>query len=338
MTIELRYLRHFAAAVEKGGIGKAARSLNISQPGLTRSIRQLEEHLKVPLLERGTRGVTPTAYGINFYSRARSIIAETERAQLEISEMRGETERLVTIGALPSLANFILPEATIRFLANNEGARVKVIQKSRNEILPAMLAGEFDFIFCILDRFDDDHETVQRLLFHDRASVIVRRDHPVLQSRNDLSKELLNYSWVLPRPEADQRLYINRLYSNAGLGVPKIAVECQTTPYLKSLVMQSDFVGVLPTNFVSVEESEGLIESVVLPGMQNDIPFGLQFRCDRPLSLAAKSFMHQIENVIRSIKQHLSERLDFPPNRTEASFDQSSRNSIRGVSENFFQN
>ena len=61
MTIELRYLRHFTAAVEQGGIGKAARSLNITQPGLTRSIRLLEEHLKVSLFERGSRGVTPTS-------------------------------------------------------------------------------------------------------------------------------------------------------------------------------------------------------------------------------------------------------------------------------------
>lgn len=313
MTIELRYLRHFVAAVEKGGIGKAARSLNISQPGLTRSIRLLEQHLQIPLFERGTKGVTPTSYGVNFYSRARSILSETERAELEISEMRGETGKLVTIGALPSLANFILPEATIRFLAGSDGAKVKVIQKSRNEILPAMLAGEFDFIFCILDKIDDDHETVQRLLFYDRASVIVRRDHPVLRSKNDVMRELLNYSWVLPRPEADQRLYINRLYSNAGLGMPKIAVECQTTPYLRSLVMQSDFIGVLPTNFVSVEESEGLIKSVVLPGMRSEIPFGLQFRSDRPLPLSAQSFMHQIEEEIRSMRPQLSERLAFPP-------------------------
>lgn len=311
MTIELRYLRHFTAAVENGSIGKAARSLNVSQPSLTRSIRLLEEHLRVPLFERGTKGVTPTAYGSNFYSRARSILAETERAQLEISEMRGETESLVSIGTLPSQANFILPEATVKFLANNQGARVKVIQKSRVEILPSMLAGEFDFIFCILDKIDAEHQTTQRLLFYDRASVVVRKDHPVLRANTDILENLLDYPWVLPRLEADQRMYINRLHSNAGLGVPKIAVECQTTPYLKSLVMQSDLIGVLPTNFVSVEESAGLIHSIAIPGMENDIPFGMQFRSDRPLSHTAQSFMSQIGIICQSLKSCLSTRLDF---------------------------
>ena len=133
--------------------------------GISPPRRLLEQHLKVPLFVRGTKGVMPTAYGHNFYSRARSIIAETERAQLEISEMRGETESLVTIGALPSQANFILPEVTVKFLENNEGARVKVIQKSREEILPAMLAGGFDFIFCILDKVNDELETPSTYYF-----------------------------------------------------------------------------------------------------------------------------------------------------------------------------
>ena len=321
MTIELRYLRHFTAAVEKGGIGKAARSLNITQPGLTRSIRLLEEHLKVSLFERGSRGVTPTSYGLNFYSHAKSILSETERAQLEISEMRGDSAGSVTIGALPSQANFILPEATVKFLEANQGARVKVIQKARDEILPALLAGEFDFIFSILDEPDTvepgqeevggREQLSNRLLFYDRPAVMVRKDHPVLGTHNDLSEELLKYLWVLPRPEADQRLYIAKYYSGAGLGLPNIAVECQSTPYLKSLVMQSDFIGILPTNFISAEESAGYLTPIELPAMEYSIPFGFQYRNDRPVSGAAQNFMAQIEVTCAALKATMGHRLDF---------------------------
>ncbi|NQV55667.1 MAG: LysR family transcriptional regulator [Rhodospirillales bacterium] len=311
MTIELRYLRHFAAAVEEGGMGRGARSLNISQPGLTRSIRLLEEHLKVTLFERGTKGITPTNYGINFYSRAKSILAETERAEVEITEMRGETESLVTVGALPSQANFVLPEATVSFLKTNEQTRVKVIQKARDEILPSLLAGKFDFIFCILDPVDADQRVTQSLLFYDRPSLIVRKAHPVFRAKGELFKKLLDYQWVLPRPEADQRLYINTCYANAGLALPQIAVECQTTPYLKSLVMQSDFIGVLPTNFESVEESAGLIRTIDPEGFENSIPFGIQYRSDRPISGSAQRLIREIENACRAMKQKLVNRLDF---------------------------
>lgn len=66
MTLEMNYLEHYTAAVEVGSIGGAARKLNISQPGLTRSIRILEEQLEVTLLERSAKGVTPTEFGASF--------------------------------------------------------------------------------------------------------------------------------------------------------------------------------------------------------------------------------------------------------------------------------
>ncbi|MFP6736667.1 MAG: LysR family transcriptional regulator [Rhodospirillales bacterium] len=311
MTIELRYLRHFTAAVEQGGIGKAARSLNITQPGLTRSIRLLEEHLKVSLFERGSRGVTPTSYGLNFYSHAKSILSETERAEVEISEMLGDSDSAVTIGALPSQANFILPEATVRFLDANEGARVKVIQKARDEILPALLAGEFDFIFSILSDSIGGPDLADRLLFYDRPALIVRKDHPVLMTNNEISKELLKYLWVLPRPEADQRQYVRKYYTDVGLGLPNIAVECQSTPYLKSLVMQSDFIGILPTNFISAEERAGYLAPIQLPTMEFTIPFGFKYRNDRPVSAAAQNFMRQIEVTCGTLKDTMGHRLDF---------------------------
>ena len=127
MDLKLNYLQHFTAAVEAGSIVKAARRLNISQPGLSRSIRLLEEELEVTLLERSVKGVTPTDYGANFYTRAKSILFEADRAKVEIREMRGEIGRIITIGALPSQANFILPQATIKFLSIHKNVKIKVI-------------------------------------------------------------------------------------------------------------------------------------------------------------------------------------------------------------------
>jgi DNA-binding transcriptional LysR family regulator len=312
MTLEMNYLEHFTAAVEAGSIGKAARNLNITQPGLTRSIRILEEQLEVTLLERSVKGVTPTDYGVNFYTRAKSILLEADRAQVEIREMRGEIERVISIAALPTLANFVLPEATMKFLEIHQNVKVRVVQKARAEILSSLVKGEFDIIYSILDeevlgykRPGDqflDQEITSRLLFFDRPSVIVRGDHPVLKVKGNITKELLKYPWIMPRPESDQRLYLNKFYADAGLSLPKIAVECQSTPYLKTLVTQSDYIGYLTTTFVSVEEQVGQIVSLDLPGMKNTIPFGIQYRSDRPISGLAQSMFSQMEKVCQGLK------------------------------------
>ncbi len=310
MSLEIRHLRYFVAAVEFGTIGKAARSLNISQPGLTRSIRILEDYLKVSLLERGPKGVTPTDYGQSLYTRAKSILAETARTEQEISGLRDDTDSRVTIGALPSQANFILPEATIKFMEHETSAKVRVVQKPRAEINDALKQGEFDFIFSILDDIDDP-EISQDFLFFDRPSIIVADNHPALRNEDNLAKELLNYPWVLPRPEAEQRIYINNYYANLGMAFPKVVIECQTTPYLKAVVMESDYIGVLPTNIRSVEERAGYIRSIDLAGLGHSIGFGLQYRTDHPVTRSSRIMMREIANVCQAMKKSNDGRIRF---------------------------
>jgi DNA-binding transcriptional LysR family regulator len=321
MTLEMNYLEHFTAAVEEGSIGKAARTLNISQPGLTRSIRMLEEQLEVTLLERSSKGVKPTDYGSSFYTRAKSILIEASRAQTEIQEMRGETEALLTIGTIPVQANFILPEATIKFLEIHKNVKLKVVQKARGEILSSLNKGEFDFIFSMLVEEvmgqgksieqNPDEDYITQLLFYDRASVIVRPDHPVFKSDKNVLENLSNYSWVMPRSNSDQRLYINNFFAQTGLSLPKISVECQTLPYLKNLVSKSDLVGIMTTNTICVEEQFGLIKSIPIPRAKNVVQIGVKYRADRPISKYAKSMIQQMILVCQEMKPTMSDRLKF---------------------------
>ncbi|MDA0239978.1 MAG: LysR family transcriptional regulator [Proteobacteria bacterium] len=313
MKLEMNYLEHYAAAVEVGSIGGAARKLNISQPGLTRSIRILEEQLEVTLLERSAKGVTPTDFGASFYTRAKSILLEAEKAHAEMREMRGEIERVLSIASLENVANFVLPEATVGFLAQHPNVKIKIVQKARREILPSLIKGEFDMIFSILEderlgygqseNQNLGHEITSQILFYDRPSVVVRRDHPVLHTKNNIVEELLNYPWILPRPDSDLQYYLNQYYADIGLALPKIAVECQSNPYLKSLVKHSDFIAFLTTNFVSAEQQTGSITSINLPGMKNAIPFGIQYRADRPVSGLVQAMIEDMKKVCRTIKR-----------------------------------
>ncbi len=79
-AIELRHLRYFVAVAEHGHFGRAARSLNVSQPPLSRQIRDLERHLGVELLDRTSSGVSLTEPGKRMLHRSRRVLAEFSRA------------------------------------------------------------------------------------------------------------------------------------------------------------------------------------------------------------------------------------------------------------------
>jgi DNA-binding transcriptional LysR family regulator len=123
MCLDLRHLRHLCAVVESGSLGRASVALGISEPGLSKSVRALEDRLAVRLLDRGSKGMVPTAAGQALYAGARAILAEVEHATTEIAELRGFSRGVVRVGAQPSLAS-VLPRAIDALQASRAAVRV----------------------------------------------------------------------------------------------------------------------------------------------------------------------------------------------------------------------
>src|SRR5688572_9955216 len=86
--VELRHLRYFIAVAKHGSFNRAAQLLHLTQPALSRQVKDLEEELAVPLLVRATNAVTLTDAGRLFFEEAREIIA---RAELAVQRVRNES-------------------------------------------------------------------------------------------------------------------------------------------------------------------------------------------------------------------------------------------------------
>ena len=74
--MEFKQLRHFVAVVDSGTLSGASEVLHITQPALTRSIKNLEANLEAQLLERGSRGIAPTEAGTRLYHEAKMILTK----------------------------------------------------------------------------------------------------------------------------------------------------------------------------------------------------------------------------------------------------------------------
>ncbi len=77
--MDLRQLRYFAQIVESGSLSKASRCLFVAQPALSQQIAKLEDEVGKPLLQRSTRGVTPTDNGLALYHHARFVLRQLDR-------------------------------------------------------------------------------------------------------------------------------------------------------------------------------------------------------------------------------------------------------------------
>jgi len=106
--MELRHLRHFVAVVDAGNLSKAADRVCITQPALTRSIKNLEAYLAAELLERRPRGIVPTPAGDALYRYARLMLNEAARAQAEVKAVHKGAKGELAVGIAAMFGDHIV--------------------------------------------------------------------------------------------------------------------------------------------------------------------------------------------------------------------------------------
>ncbi|MBE7380410.1 MAG: LysR family transcriptional regulator [Leptolyngbya sp. SIO1E4] len=109
-------MRAFVQVVEAGGFAAAAREMGVSRSAVNKLVMNLEDALKVQLLQRTTRKVTPTPTGLAFYDRCVAILADLEEAELAVSQLQTEPKGQLRINAPMSFGNRYLSPVIAQFL------------------------------------------------------------------------------------------------------------------------------------------------------------------------------------------------------------------------------
>ncbi len=142
--MELRHLRYFAAVAAHGSFNRAAHSLHLTQPALSRQVKDLEDELGVRLLARGKNAVTLTDAGELFYEDARDLLARADQA---IQRVRGECRtEVLRVGYAPSITAGIMPGALERFQTATPRVRIELADLSSREMVDQAKAGRLDLL------------------------------------------------------------------------------------------------------------------------------------------------------------------------------------------------
>lgn len=133
--MELRHLRYFVAVAETENVSRAALTLRVSQPALSRQIRDLEEELGFLLLARGAKSVRLTDAGRLFLTESRAVLRRAEEAVKAARDIATGGSGEIHIGYAPTLTARILPPTLRAFQAATSGVRVKLHDLSTEEML-----------------------------------------------------------------------------------------------------------------------------------------------------------------------------------------------------------
>jgi DNA-binding transcriptional LysR family regulator len=194
--LESRRLRHFLAVFELGSIGQASEKLLLTQPALSKSLRQLEDELGVRLFDRTPLGVVPTVFGNALALHAKSIEAQIRTAEAQIASLKGKAKGHVRVGIGPSVARNIMPAVTLSVQALHPDIALSVHEGLVDDLIPKLRLGELDVVVGAWPRVTDAMFTSEVVL-SDRLEVLAGSGHPLAGRRVELP-DLLAHPWALP--------------------------------------------------------------------------------------------------------------------------------------------
>ena len=147
--MELRHLRYFIGVAEEENVSRAALKLHVSQPALSRQIRDLEEELGFSLLERSAKSVRLTEAGRTFLIEARAVLQRAEVAVKTAGSVATGGRGELHVGYAPSLTARILPPALRAFQAELPNVRVKLHDLSTEEMLAGLREGRLQIALVV---------------------------------------------------------------------------------------------------------------------------------------------------------------------------------------------
>ncbi len=173
----LRQLRHLTALAEHRHFGRAAAACGITQSTLSASLKELEDLLQAPLVDRTQRKVVLTPLGEDVVTRARGILHEAEDLVHATESGRAPLSGTLRLGVIPTIGPFLLPRILPKLRKKYPKLRLYLTEDQTARLLDSLQAGQIDAVLLALPYECGNVEIAE--LFEDRFSAVFRRDHPL---------------------------------------------------------------------------------------------------------------------------------------------------------------
>lgn len=195
MDVDTRLLRYFLAVAQEGTLTHAARRLYVSQPALTKGIRQLEARLGTALFTRSRTGMALTAAGHALAGRAPGVLEAWEGAERAARSAGARSERVLRVGFLASAANEATEPIIADFARRRPGWRVTMRQAAWTDPSAGLAGGDADAALLRLP-FPGQEELRLAVLFAEPRCVALPADHPLAGRAEIAFRELRDEPFV----------------------------------------------------------------------------------------------------------------------------------------------
>jgi LysR family pca operon transcriptional activator len=282
LPVKFRHLRTLVEVARQRSVGKAAEVLHVSQPAVTKTLRELEGAIGATLVERDGRGIRITHFGEVFLQHAGASLAAIQRGIDSVARARANSGPPLRIGALPTVSARIMPAALEKFLALHTGNAVKVVSGENVVLLEQLRLDQLDLVVGRLAAPELMAGLSFSHLYAEPVVFAVRRGHPLLESHGFDFARIRDYTVLMPTQGSVIRPYVERFLIGHGIGDLPVEIETVSDSFGRAMIRQSDAIWVISEGVVAPEIATGEIGILPVDTAETRGAVGLTVRAGAP--------------------------------------------------------
>ena len=291
--IRLRHLHTFVAVAQQGTLGRAAETLNLSQPALSKTLNELEQLTGTRLFERGRLGAQLTLVGEQFLTHAVKVLDALNSAGQALNRKEGLNNDIVRIGALPTAALGILPTVIGQFHKQQKDITLQVATMNNTMLLAGLKSGEIDIGIGRMSDPELMSGLHYELLFLESLKLVVRPGHPLLQETVTLSR-VMEWPVVVSPKGTVPRQNAETLLQSQGCKMPAGCIETLSASLSRQLTVDFDYVWFVPSGAVKDDLRRGVLTALPIATQGAGEPIGILTRVDATLTPGTQTLLSAI--------------------------------------------
>ena len=291
--IRLRHLHTFVAVAQQGTLGRAAETLNLSQPALSKTLNELEQLTGTRLFERGRLGAQLTLVGEQFLTHAVKVLDALNSAGQALNRKEGLNNDIVRIGALPTAALGILPTVIGQFHKQQKDITLQVATMNNTMLLAGLKSGEIDIGIGRMSDPDLMSGLNYELLFLESLKLVVRPGHPLLQETVTLSR-VMEWPVVVSPKGTVPRQNAETLLQSQGCKMPAGCIETLSASLSRLSHTGFYYVWFVPSGAVKDDLRRGVLSALPIATQGAGEPIGILTRVDATLTPGTQTLLSAI--------------------------------------------
>ncbi|MDP1525067.1 MAG: LysR substrate-binding domain-containing protein [Rhodocyclaceae bacterium] len=290
MRYSLRQLQIFDAVARHLSYTRAAEELHLTQPAVFAQIKQLEEVIGLPLLERTGKQLHLTAVGHEVLATSRETIGALDRLEMRLADMQGLKRGRLRV-AMVTTAKYLIPRLLGEFCVKYPGIEASLIVTNREQVLARVANNEDDI--AILGAPPEGMDVVATPIANNPLVVIARNDHALAQHKLISLPRIVEEPFIVREPGSGTRLATERFFAEHQLSF-KVRMELGSNEAIKQAIAGGLGVSVLSQHALALDGTDGLLQPLNVTGFPLRRKWYVAYPAGKHLSAVAEAFLEHL--------------------------------------------